>query len=286
MPRKLKGWGLAVLMVLLVAAAACNTADKQAAEEQAQRDAEWSELLQKKDELDAARGELAELEASVGAEDEEGAMDEGAMDEGAMDDTMEEGEAVADPAARIEELQTSVDEKSEEFNNALVAFINANPLVEGEEPTERQKEAIRMKSDEDLLVAQEYIDMGGNYQRAIDIYNAALMVDPDNEKLQAALEDAQAKRYMDEERFGQIKNGMTEDEVRAILGTPNRANVREFPEERVVAWFYPVSAQGSAAAVWFRARREGDTYKVYKSNFEEVVKEGPTVVGEGEEDDS
>lgn len=279
MPRKLKGWGLAVLMVLVVASAACNQAEKKAAEEQATRDAEWTALLQQKDELDSARQQLKDLQASLEAEPAEGS--EGAMEEGTEEGT-EEGEAAADPAAQVSQLEAEVAEKSETFNNTLVTFINQNPLVEGEEPTERQKEAIRMKSDEDLLVAEEYIAMGGNYQRAIDIYNAALMVDPDNEKLKAAIELAQANRYMTEERFSQVKNGMTEKEVRAALGTPNPSNVRPFPEQRVIAWFYPVNAQGSAAAVWFRARREGDAHKVYKSNFLEVVKEGPTVVGEGD----
>jgi outer membrane protein assembly factor BamE (lipoprotein component of BamABCDE complex) len=135
-----------------------------------------------------------------------------------------------------------------------------------------------------MMVAEEYISMGGNYKRAMSIYEAALMVDPDNEDLQAALAEAEANRYMSRERFDRVDNGMTRDEVRELLGTPYHANVREFPEDRVIAWFYPVDAAGSAAAVYYRARREGDEYKVYESDFEEVVKEGPTVVGEDGED--
>jgi hypothetical protein len=125
-----------------------------------------------------------------------------------------------------------------------------------------------MKSDEDIALAREWIDKGGDYKRAIDIYTNALRFDPDNEALEQAMAEAEQNRYMSAERFAAAKKGMTEAEVRAVLGQVNLHNVKSFPDRKVVAWFYPTSEDGAAAAVWFREEKDGN--KVYKLNFEEV----------------
>lgn len=229
------------------------------------KEAEWTWLNETKMELDAKRQELADLKAQLAemaaepTEEEEG---EPAPGEGV------EGEEV-DPATRAEQLQQEVDQLTEEFGGRLVAFINADPLIEGEEPTERQVALIRMKSDEDIVMAREWIDKGGDYKRAIEIYTTALLFDPDNDRLQEALAEAEALRYMTEERFATAKKGMTEDEVREALGQPNLHNVREFPERNVVAWFYPTGAGGSAAAVWFQPDKR-EVLKVYKLDFKGI----------------
>lgn len=273
MSRKFNAWGLAALLVALVVALGCaDSEQEQAAAADAERQQAWAALQEEKAELDAAREELAELRIELATQEEAADAEDADTDaEGG------EGEAVEDPQTRLNQLESQVQTQTDEFYSSLVEFLNAEPLVEGEEPSEVQLAALRMKSSEDMLVAEEYIVKGGNYGRAIDIYNSALLVDPDNEELQAALAEAQAKRYMSEERFAAVDDGMTEQEVRDLLGTPFHANVRNFPDDGVMAWFYPVDPQGSAAAVWFRER--GGEMKVYKSNYEEVVKEGPTEVG-------
>lgn len=259
MSRKLNGWGLAVLLIaaLVVITGCADTAQQEADAAAAARQQAWADLQEQKAELDEARQELAEARAAAEAEDGEGE------------------EAAAEPEVNIAQLEADVDQKTEDFYSALVEFINAEPLLEGEEPSELQMAAIRMKSEEDMLVAEEYVEKGGNYRRAIDIYSAALAVDPDNPDLQAALAEAEANRYMTEERFGQVEEGMTSEEVRGLLGTPFHANVREFPDDGVTAWFYPVDPQGSSAAVWFRPRNGELT--VYKTSIE--MKEGPEEVG-------
>jgi len=276
MSRKLNRWGLVLLLAALVVPLGCGggEAEKAAAANQAQ-EAAWKDLEAQKAELDAKRQELAAAREAAKAAGEE----EATADQAAGDDAAEADDAAAseDPAARVAQLESEVQQETEDFYRALVEFINSAGLVEGEEPPAPVAAAIHMKSAEDMLVAQEYIDKGGNYRQAIDIYNTALGVDPDNADLQEALAEAEANRYMSEERFANAKKGMTEEEVREVLGTPYHANVRTFPEEKVEAWFYPVTPQGSAAAVWFRP--SGDTMKAYKLNFEEVVKEGPTEVG-------
>ena len=143
-------------------------------------------------------------------------------------------------------------------------------MIEGEPPSERQLAALHMKSDEDIALAKEWIDKGGDYKRAIDIYTNALRFDPGNEALEQALAEAEELRFMSAERFAAAKKGMTEAEVREALGQVNLHNIKTFPDGKVevVAWFYPTADNGAAAAVWFRD--EKDAKKVYKLNYEEV----------------
>jgi tetratricopeptide (TPR) repeat protein len=274
MSRKLNRWGLALLASILVVSLGCGNADdERAAADAAAQEEAWSELQAQKAELDALRQELTDLRTAAA----QPAADADAADAPAA------GEAAAQPAAedgqaRVPQLESELQQESEELYQALVGFINAAGLVEGEEPSPQVREAIRMKSAEDMLVAEEYIDKGGNYRQAIDIYKSALSVDPENAELQQALAAAEANRYMSEERFAAATKGMTKEQVREVLGIPYHANVRTFPDDNVEAWFYPVNAAGSAAAVWFR--QSGGEMKAYEVNFEEVVKEGPSVVGE------
>ena len=127
-----------------------------------------------------------------------------------------------------------------------------------------------MKSGEDIILAQEWIERGGDYKRAIEIISTALVYDPDNSDLKAALVRAEADRYMIEERWAAAKKGMTEDQVRKVLGQVNLHNIREYPDKNVVAWFYPVDEDGSAAAVWFQPNKKSGVLEVYQIKFEAI----------------
>ena len=161
---------------------------------------------------------------------------------------------------------------TQSFNERLVAFINANPPIVGEPPTEQQRAAIRMKSDEDIEVANEYIVKGGDYRRAIKIYQDILVADPDNEALKAALASAEEMRFMTKERFATAKKGMSENEIRAALGPVNLRNVRHFDKENVTAWYYPKDERGAAAAVWFRPEKKG--LRAYQIQFDAIKDSG------------
>jgi hypothetical protein len=159
------------------------------------------------------------------------------------------------------------------FNRRLVEFINADPPVQGEPLTERQQAAIRMKSAEDIRLARQFIAQGGDYQRAIDIFKDALLVDPGNPRLREELARAQARRYMTRETFAQVKEGMDQEEVRRLLGQPNLHNVGDYPERHVVGWFYPKDESGAAAAVWFHD--DEGRYTVYLFDFDALRPRSP-----------
>jgi tetratricopeptide (TPR) repeat protein len=173
----------------------------------------------------------------------------------------------APETAEEQQLQTKVDEATDRFLERLVTFINENAGFQGEAPPPEVAEAIRTKSAEDLLLAKEYIERGGDYAKAIDILESAKVVDPGNPDLEAALAEAQRFRYMDEERFSRVEKGMTESEVRRELGQVKHQNVRQYEDGKVIAWFYPKEG-GAAAAIFFRPK--DDELLVYDTNFNAV----------------
>ena len=66
-----------------------------------------------------------------------------------------------------------------------------------------------------------------------------------------------------------IKPGMTPAAVRALLGPPNLHNIRDYPQRRLVAWFYPKDETGAAAAVWFQKLATG-AGPVFQTDFDAV----------------
>lgn len=252
----------AALLLAAGAVAGCGPDPEVVAEQQ--REEQWQQIEQTRQDLSAKRAELeqASHQAAMEPEGEEG--DETAGEESGEGAAAGGGAAAAD----LERLESEATEIADQYYQQLIEFINANPPVAGEPPPERVQQAIRAKSDEDIRIAQEYIEQGGDYRRAITIYQGALEADPDYARLQEMLAEAEEMRFMTEERFAQVEKGMTRDEVRAALGPVNLRNVRDYEEgkTKALAWFYPRDEAGSAAAVWFRENRRGE-YEVYEVDF-------------------
>jgi len=236
-------WAALIALALLIAlaAAACHAdprPDRQPAPPGAE--AEWAWLLAAKQRLDAERAQLAAL-GGAGEAPAAPAPAPGAA-------------AAAEALSPRDRLAREADALAQQFGRRLVAYINANPPVEGAPLAARQLAAIRMKSDEEIAAAHEFIARGGDYRRAWEIYEAALAGDPQNPRLREELARAQAARYMSAGRFARAAPGMTAEQVRAALGPPNVHDVHSFADQGVVGWFYPRDASGTAAAVWFEKR--------------------------------
>ncbi len=180
--------------------------------------------------------------------------------------------ARAPSAPATAELRRDVERRSDELSRRLVAFLNQDPPREQEPLAPRQAQAIRWKSELDIYVARGYVEQAGDYRRALDILEAALALDPGYVELSAELAAVRAARFVTAERFARIKDGMSPDQVRAILGAPNPHNVREYLEQSpgrgVTGWFYPKDDLGRAAGVWFTKDR-GELI-VYRADFSAV----------------
>jgi hypothetical protein len=218
-------------------------------------------VQQLKGTLDAKRAELAsarEALAAASADDAEGETAEG------------EATPAETAQAKVDSLQAEVASLSDQVYGKLIEFINSAGLVEGQPLTPEQRGAFDLKAEMDIAIAQEYIDRGGDYQRAINIYDTALASDKDNAKLLAARAEAERLQHMDEARFSQVKKGMSQEEVRALLGTVKSTNVREFNEKDRLGWFYR-KQDGGAAGVYFKRKKDGgDTWIVETADFNAV----------------
>lgn len=249
-----------LVLVLAMAPIACSTGPTEEEQAAAAQDAEWTWLDETKAELDAKRGELRALREQIEA-----------RAEAAADEAAEEGEETAEELqAKAASLENELVATSDEFMGRLVGFINDQGIAVGGELTDVQRSAIRMKSAEEIVVAREYIEKGGDYSKAIEIYNQALTFDPDNEDLLAAKAEAEELQYMREDRFDQVKKGMSQAEVRALLGQVNLHNIKEYEERGTVAWFYRKEDNG-AAGVFFKEKKKGEgDWRVYATDFDAV----------------
>ena len=252
---------LVAVLFALSSLSACSSKKDKEAQDQAARAARLGELQQQQKDLVTARQDLAQMKDQL---------------EKAKDGKTAEGEKVDvdQLQADVNKKESHVAEMADSLNQALVEYINAGAPAQGEAPGPNEQQALHMKADEDMLLAKEYITEGGEYARAIGIYQDILKFDPDNQKVKDALAQAQSDRYMDEERFSQVKKGMTEDQVSALLGPANSANRRTYPEKKLVAWFYPKSAEGDAAAVYMH--KKGEHYEVYQTKLDAVAKPSET----------
>lgn len=225
----------ALVALALAGLVACGPGD---AEEEAAgldpvaREAQVADLEQRQQELQAQREELRAARERIEARE------------------AQEGDAEIDFEARRAELATA----GEQLGMEAAEFINADPPVVGEPMGELNQRAFDVKAREDIELAQEYIDQGGDYGRAIRIYEDILTMDEDNELALAAKAEAEGMRYANDERFAQVEQGMTQAQVREIMGVPFHRNVREYEDEGVVLWTYPRGGGQPAVGVYFRER--------------------------------
>lgn len=234
-----KSWIAIVVLAVLATGCAGSKEEQKAAANAEARKAEWTWLEGAKKDLDAKRQQVAGLEAQAAAG--------------------------ADVKAQLDQLNAELDKAEEIFGGKLAAYINGDPPVVGEPMKPEVLAAMRMKSSEDLVIAKEFVTLGGDYRKAIDIVNGSLSADPDNPELKAALAELEAKRFMTQERFAAVKKGMSEAEVRAALGVPYNRNVKHYPEKKITAWFYPKNEAGDAAGIWFNEKGA-----VYQISFDAV----------------
>lgn len=112
--------------------------------------------------------------------------------------------------------------------------------------------AAALFAKEKIRIGDGYMNILARYDRAINMYRAALYVDPSNEEAKTKLSLAESKRYVSSDLFVKLREGMKEADVQQVIGLPREDWIRQKIEgERVYSvWIYP-RKDGGAAAVYF-----------------------------------
>jgi hypothetical protein len=240
---------LTVLLLVLLAVGGCG--HEEARRRAAAQAATVAALTREKHALDGLRADVAPLRtrvqhAPVGAD---------GAPLYAEDATL---------ARDVDARERVIAQRSAALEAALVRLVGSFVVRAGEPTPAVLQAAIRLKSGEDLAVAREWIERGGDYRRAIAIYEAQLHADPGYSPLRAALAAATAGQFVDPDRVASVEPGMTRAEVRDLLGPVNLRNVVQRPTEHVEAWFYP-RAKGGTAAIYFRYDAGRHAFLVYRA---------------------
>lgn len=242
---------LASLLIASLATVGCGpTEEEKAAAEKAKKTQDaYAAMEAAKVPLDAKRAELKTARAELDA-------------------------AGASPAAelfaKVEALEKESYPLADAFSAKVTDFINTSEITEGAPLTPEQRKAFDYLADEAIVVGQEYIDKGGDYRKAIEIYSSQLGSDKDNAKLLAAKAEAEKLRFMTADRFAVAKKGMTQHEIKKLLGAVKGVNVRDFKEQGRIGWYYP-KEDGGAAGVFFKEK--GGVWIVEVLQFDAVKAE-------------
>ena len=238
------------LLLLLAGAVACRDATQRRAQEARAR--EWTALQLDQRQLDADRAALAQMRGRL------------ASAPIAADGTPVRATDAAQLAA-LAEREQQLATRASSLGERLVQYLGGLDRRGGADDPE-WKQAVRLKSDEDVAVAQEWIDRGGDYRRAIEILETQRALDPGYPRLEQALARARDMRFVTPQRFARVQAGMTPVDVRAALGPVNLREVLRRPAEQLEAWYYPKRG-GGKAAVYFRYDETRRGFVVYDTEL-------------------
>lgn len=235
--------GSFLIAFLIVALSACGGGDKQGSST-FDATAELAKVKQARDVLNTARDELAATRTELAGLESKSRLSD------------EEQARKAELELQVKALEDRFDEAYNADQAALANFLNValNDLPQAPETLE----ALELYASEAIRNAKERIAKAGDYGRAIDQLETAkqyfdAIQAPVPTDLQAAIDEATSMRYLTRERFDQVKKGMSEDDVKLIVGTPFYANIREneVRGKKIVTWLY-TRDDNEVAALYFQ----------------------------------
>jgi len=252
---------IAVVIVALTAVLGCGGSTKEKAPSVNVAE-EFAKVQQARNALEAARSTLSQVRSDLDALKAKPKL------------TAVETEGRAALESQLAEAQRAFDAAYENDQAVLSAFLTLVLNDEALKGSPQARQALRLYADGALANAANFMDVSGDYGKAIDILQTAasyyeFVEAPIPEDLQAALERARKFRYLTKDRFDQLAKGMSEAQVKAITGTPLYANVREAQAQgrTIVTWLFPRDpAIGGAAAIYF------DKGKVYALKWDAAAK--------------
>jgi hypothetical protein len=122
--------------------------------------------------------------------------------------------------------------------------------------------AARILAIEKILLGDQFMNVLSRYDRAIEMYRAALEIEPGNVDAAERIRIAEERRYVNMASFAKVKQGMKEQDVQGIVGLPREDWIKQVVQKNRVysVWIYP-KADGGASAIYF------DNGVVYHTNW-------------------
>lgn len=213
--------------------------------------AAYEELKSLRSEDATARAILAELEA---------------IPENKLTD--EQKAQLDDVKGKLEASAATTEAKFEEVQGQLADALNIG--INDYPGSPETAELLIIYSDEAILVAEDMVMKAGDYTKAIDHlsnaegYFEAAGLTPYH-PLIAKIAELDDWRFITQERFDAITNGMTREEVTETAGHVYYRNIQKSESKGVETWLYK-RREGGAAAVYFKIK----TGKVYDKNFDAI----------------
>jgi len=163
---------------------------------------------------------------------------------------------------RKEQIELALDnlKKLEVPYNAFIVKIDEY-LARTQDPR-----AARLLAIEKILLGDQYMTVLSRYDRAIELYRAALEIEPGNADAQQRIATAEQRRFVSMSAFATIKQGMKEQDVQRIVGLPREDWIKQVVQKNRIysVWIYP-KADGGASAIYF------DNGVVYHTNWNAAV---------------
>jgi tetratricopeptide (TPR) repeat protein len=115
---------------------------------------------------------------------------------------------------------------------------------------------------EKIIMGDEYMQYLSRYDKALDLYRAAVDLDPSSADAKQRVTLAEQRRFVSMTGFANVKSGMKEDIVRGMVGLPREDWIKQVVQNGRVysVWIYP-KEDGGASAIYF------DNGIVYHTNW-------------------
>ena len=115
---------------------------------------------------------------------------------------------------------------------------------------------------EKIIMGDEYMQYLSRYDKALELYRAAVELDPNSADAKKRVELAQQRRFVSMTAFATVKNGMKEQAVQGLVGLPREDWIKQVVQNNRVysVWIYP-KEDGGASAIYF------DNGVVYHTNW-------------------
>jgi tetratricopeptide (TPR) repeat protein len=122
--------------------------------------------------------------------------------------------------------------------------------------------AAQVLAREKIIMGDEYLQYLSRYDKALELYRAAVELDPANADAKQRVALAEQRRFVSMTAFATVKAGSKEDDVRKLVGLPREDWIKQVVQNNRIysVWIYP-KEDGGAAAIYF------DNGVVYHTNW-------------------